>query len=70
MKATGNETVLEGLTYAAEQVLLKSDAVSVWVARDKTILPADLAGIRKGETKTNHVLKPGDQLFVQAKPNP
>lgn len=70
MKATGNETVLEGLTYAAEEVLLKSDAVSVWVARGKEVLPVDLAGIRKGETKTNYVLKPGDQLFVQAKPNP
>jgi RNA polymerase sigma factor (sigma-70 family) len=70
VKATGHETVLEGLAHAAEDMAIKSEAVSVWVVRDKTILPVDVAGIRKGETKTNYVLMAGDRLFVQAKPNP
>jgi hypothetical protein len=68
VKATGKDSVLEGLTYAAEAVAIKSDAVSVWVVRDRAILPVDLAAIRKGDAKTNHALKPGDQLFVQVKP--
>jgi hypothetical protein len=43
--------------------------MSVWVVRDKEILPVDLVAITKsGDTKTNHVLRAGDQLFVQAKP--
>jgi RNA polymerase sigma factor (sigma-70 family) len=70
VKATGKESVLEGLTYAAEDMAIKSDAVSVWVVRDKAVLPVDLAAIRKGDAKTNYSLKPGDQLFVQARPNP
>ena len=69
VKATGKETVLEGLVYAADDVPLKSDGVNVWVVRDKAVLPVDLPGITKnGETKTNYVLRAGDQLFVQAKP--
>ena len=69
VKATGKETVLEGLVYAADDVPLKSDGVSVWVVRDKVLLPVDLPGITKnGVTKTNYVLKAGDQLFVQVKP--
>ena len=68
VKATGKETVLEGLVYAADDVAIKSDGVSVWVVRDKAVLPVDLPGITKnGESKTNYVLKAGDQLFVQAK---
>jgi RNA polymerase sigma factor (sigma-70 family) len=68
VNATGKETVLEGLTYAAEDMTIKPDALSVWVVRDKVVLPVDLAGItQRGETKTNYVLKPGDQLFVQVK---
>jgi len=40
--------------------------VSVWVVREGAVLPVDLAGITKnGDTKTNHALKAGDQLFVQ-----
>ncbi len=69
VKATGKETVLEGLVYAADDVPLKTDGVSVWVVRDKVVLPVDLAAITKnGVTKTNYVLKAGDQLFVQVKP--
>jgi uncharacterized protein (TIGR03067 family) len=68
VKATGKETVLEGLVYAADDVSIKSEGVSVWVVRDKTVLPVDLPAILKGDAKTNHVLKTGDQLFVQAKP--
>jgi RNA polymerase sigma factor (sigma-70 family) len=68
VKSTGKETVLEGLVHAADDVSIKSDALSVWVVRDKTVLSVDLPAILKGDTKTNHALKPGDQLFVQAKP--
>jgi hypothetical protein len=68
VKATGKETVLEGLAYAAEDMAIKPEALSVWVVRDKAVLPVDLAAItQKGETRTNYVLKPGDQLFVQAR---
>lgn len=69
VKATGKETILEAIVYAADDVPVKSDAVSVWVVRGKEVLPVDLLGILKnGETKTNYVLKAGDQVFVQAKP--
>jgi uncharacterized protein (TIGR03067 family) len=68
VKATGKETVLEGLVHAADDVPIKSEGVSVWVVRDKTVLPVDLPAILKGDAKTNHTLKTGDQLFVQAKP--
>jgi len=38
------------------------------VVRGGDVMPVDLAGIlQKGETGTNYVLKPGDQLFVQVK---
>jgi RNA polymerase sigma factor (sigma-70 family) len=68
VKATGKETVLEGLAYAAEDMAIKPEALSVWVVRDKEVMPIDLAGITQwGDTKTNYVLKPGDQLFVQAR---
>jgi RNA polymerase sigma factor (sigma-70 family) len=68
VNATGKETVLEGLAYAAEDMAIKPDAVSVWVVRGKEILPVDLVAItKKGETKTNYTLKAGDQLFVQVK---
>jgi hypothetical protein len=68
VKATGKQTVLEGLVHAADDVSIKSDALSVWVVREKTVLPVDLPAILKGDAKTNHVLKAGDQLFVQVKP--
>jgi RNA polymerase sigma factor (sigma-70 family) len=68
VKATGKETVLEGLAYAAEDMGLKPDTLSVWVVRDKAVLPVDLAAItQKGDPKTNYALKAGDQLFVQVK---
>ncbi len=68
VKLTSN-TVLDGLVHAADDVSIKSDGLSVWVVRDKTVMPVDLVGITKnGDTKTNYVLKAGDQLFVQVKP--
>ncbi|HVL13941.1 MAG TPA: hypothetical protein VM529_15335, partial [Gemmata sp.] len=68
VNATGNETVLEGLAYAAEDMAIKPDVLTVWVVRGGDVMPVDLAGIlQKGETGTNYVLKPGDQLFVQVK---
>ncbi|MBN9120061.1 MAG: sigma-70 family RNA polymerase sigma factor [Planctomycetes bacterium] len=68
VKATGKETVLAGLVYAADDVSIKSDALSVWVVRDGAVLAVDLPAILKGDTKTNYALKVGDQLFVQVKP--
>jgi RNA polymerase sigma factor (sigma-70 family) len=68
VKATGKETVLEGLVHAADDVSIKSDTLSVWVVREKAILSVDLPAILKGDSKTNYALKPGDQLFVQVKP--
>ncbi|HSQ58453.1 MAG TPA: sigma-70 family RNA polymerase sigma factor [Gemmata sp.] len=68
VKATGNETVLDGLANAAGDMAIMPDDLTVWIARDKSILFVDLAGItQRGETKTNYVLKAGDQLFVQVK---
>jgi uncharacterized protein (TIGR03067 family) len=68
VKATGNDTVLEALAHAAQDMAIKPEAFSAWVARGKEILPVDLAGLlQKGETRTNYVLKAGDQLFIQAK---
>jgi hypothetical protein len=64
-----NHTILEAIVYAADDEPVKSDAVSVWIVRGKEVLPVDLPAILKaGETKTNYVIKPGDQVFVQAKP--
>lgn len=69
VKATGNQTILEAIVYAADDVSVKSDAVSVWVVRGKEVLTVDLPAILKnGETKTNYVLKADDRVFVQAKP--
>jgi hypothetical protein len=68
VKATGKETVLEGLAYAAEEMAIKADSLSVWVVRNKDVLPVDLVAItQKGMTATNYTLKAGDQLFVQVK---
>jgi hypothetical protein len=68
VKATGNETVLEALAHAAQDMAIKADALSAWVVRGKDILPVDLAGIlQKGQTKSNYTLKTGDQLFIQSK---
>jgi Asp-tRNA(Asn)/Glu-tRNA(Gln) amidotransferase C subunit len=54
VKATGNETILEAIVYAADDVPVKSDAVSVWIVRGKEVLPVDLPAILKnGEVKTN-----------------
>ncbi len=67
VKDTGNSTVLDALANA-DGVTIKPDAVSVWVVRDGAVLPVDLGAItQQGVTKTNYVLKSGDQLFVQVK---
>ena len=69
VKATGNETVLDALEYVADDALLKSEGVSSWVVRGKTVLPVDLPGLLKhGKTTTNYQLFAGDLLFVQVKP--
>ena len=54
--------------HAAEGGSLTTNGVSVWLVRDNTVLPVDLPSItKKGVTKTNYVLKPGDKLFIQMK---
>jgi len=64
----GAPTVFEGLVHAADFVSIKSDAVTVWIVRDKVVMPVDLnAIINMNDLKTKYVLKPGDQLFVQEK---
>ncbi len=69
VKLTGRETVLDALMYAVDDVPLKSDGVSVWIVREKKVMPVDLPGIiKKGQSETNYQLLGGDQLFVQAKP--
>ncbi|MCI0704943.1 MAG: sigma-70 family RNA polymerase sigma factor [Planctomycetia bacterium] len=63
-----NPTVLDALLSVANRVTVKVDAVTVWVVRDKTLVPVDLAAVLKGtDAKANFALKPGDQLFVQVK---
>jgi RNA polymerase sigma factor (sigma-70 family) len=68
VKLTGSDTVLEALAHAAKNMAIKADAVTVWLVRGKEVLPVDLAAIYNGDAKTNYALKPGDRLFVQAKP--
>ena len=69
VKATGSVTVLDALEYVADDALLKSEGVSSWVVRGKTVLPVDLPGLLKhGKATTNYQLFAGDKLFVQAKP--
>ena len=67
VKATGNECVLDGLLHAIDDIPIMTGTVNVWLVRGKEVMPIDLAGIKNGETKTNYVLKAGDQLFVQVK---
>jgi uncharacterized protein (TIGR03067 family) len=60
--------VLDALLSVARRVTIKVDAVTVWVVRDKTLVPVDLAAVLKGtDAKANFALKPGDQLFVQVR---
>ncbi len=65
----GQLKVLEALNRAGDVPLIRGpEGLSVWVVRDKAVLPVDLdAIVNKGEAATNHVLKVGDQLFVQVK---
>ena len=66
--ATGKETILEGLAYAAEDMAIKPEALSAWFVREKAILPVNLVAIvQRGDGKTNFTLKAGDQLFVQVR---
>jgi RNA polymerase sigma factor (sigma-70 family) len=68
VKATGSDTILEAMAHAAQEMAIKPEAFSAWIVRGKEIMSVDLAGIlQRGETRTNYVLKAGDQLFVQAR---
>ena len=70
LPATGNDTVLDAITAAGDAVPLVRgpDALSVWVARGKTILSVDLDGIiNRGDSTTNYQLQAGDKLFFQVK---
>ncbi len=69
VKATGNETILDGMVQAAREITLKPEGLTVWIVRGKQVLPVDLVGItQRGITKTNYQLHAGDQIFVQVKP--
>ncbi len=70
---TGSETVLDALGRIGGVPSVGSTK-HIWVARrspncnnPEQILPVDYCGItRRGETKTNYQVLPGDRIFVQA----
>jgi polysaccharide export outer membrane protein len=70
---TGSETVLDALGRIGGIPSVGSTQ-NVWIARrspncnsTEQILPVDYCGItRRGETKTNYQVLPGDRIFVQA----
>ena len=69
VKLTGKETVADGLAYAGTEAATKPNNFTVWVLRDGTVMPVDLAALAKNaDAKTNYPFKAGDQLFVQIKP--
>ena len=67
--ATGVSIGSNDLTQLALGVDRDSEVMAeVFDERDGAVLAVDLPAILKGDAKTNHVLKAGDQLFVQVKP--
>jgi polysaccharide export outer membrane protein len=71
---TGNETVLDAVSLIGGLSAVSSR--HIWVARpaptecDKDqILPVDWCGItRKGQTKTNYQMMPGDRVYILSQP--
>jgi hypothetical protein len=62
-------TVLDAVNQGRDIPLIRRpESLSVWVLRNKVVMPVDLDGIvTKGQAKTNYILKPSDRLFVQVK---
>lgn len=72
--ATGNETVLDALANVGGLSQVSSN--KMWIARPAPadacvdqILPVDWKGIsRRGHTRTNYQILPGDRLFIMGQP--
>lgn len=71
--ATGNETVLDAIAQIGGLSAVSSK--KIWVARpapagcEDQILPVDWKGItRRGHTRTNYQVLPGDRVFVMSQP--
>jgi polysaccharide export outer membrane protein len=74
LPATGNETVLDAISYINGLPPVASKK-RIWVSRPappgcpRQILPVDWnAVVRGGETETNYQILPGDRVYVMAKP--
>jgi polysaccharide export outer membrane protein len=74
LPATGNETVLDAISYINGLPPVASKK-RVWVSRPappghpREILPVNwVAIVRDGETATNYQILPGDRVYVMAKP--
>ena len=71
---TGNETVLDGISQIGGLSAVSSK--KVWIARpapagstQDQILPVDWKGVtRRGHSRTNYQILPGDRVFVMANP--
>jgi polysaccharide biosynthesis/export protein len=71
---TGNETVLDGISQIGGLSAVSSK--KVWIARpapagstQDQILPVDWKGVtRRGNSRTNYQILPGDRVFVMANP--
>jgi polysaccharide biosynthesis/export protein len=73
MPITGNETVLDAIANVGGLSAVSSNRM--WVARpapagtEDQILPVDFKGItRRGHTRTNYQILPGDRVFVMGNP--
>lgn len=73
LPATGNETVLDAIAQIGG--LSPVSSKKIWVARpapsgcEDQILPVDWKGVtRRGHTRTNYQILPGDRVFVMSKP--
>lgn len=73
LPVTGNETVLDSIALIGGLSAVSSK--TIWVARPAPdgcgdqVLPVDWKGItRRGKTKTNYQLLPGDRVFVMSQP--
>jgi polysaccharide export outer membrane protein len=71
---TGNETVLDGISQIGGLSAVSSK--KVWIARpapagctQDQILPVDWRGItRRGQSRTNYQILPGDRVFIMGNP--
>jgi len=73
LPATGNETVLDAISMIGGLSAVSSK--KLWIARpapagcEDQILPVDWKGVtRRGQTRTNYQILPGDRVFVMSQP--